>query len=1311
MKLLKANGFMPFLSSTTDPPEKYTKTTEGNTVINSQYIRWNLIDQNLAAALCSTISAAVLPYVIHLESCSAIWSTIEKRLQATNRSKVIQLKSELHNLAMKNQTMTQYLSEVKMIVDQITAAGVTLDTEDILMYTLNGLSPAYQVFKTSIRTNLNPISLDDLYSLLMSEEVNVQREALKQMTITESGTALYSSRGRGRRGRGRTSNPGTRNVSNNTQICQICNKKGHSASTCWHRLNLNYTPQQTTVQENQKAMVASTDQSNPDWYLDSGASSHLTNSIENLNQPQPYSGSDSITIGDGRNISIANSGSGILPTPHSKLKLSQILHIPQISHNLLSVYALTKDNNISISFDGNGYIIKDLKTHKTLLTGPSSNGLYPVAITNHSALTAKQQSAFSWHDRLGHPHQQILMDIANNNKHLNIPLSTIACHDCLVSKSHKLVFHKSVTKSSRPLALLHSDVWGPAPITSREGFKYYVIFIDDFSKFVWLFPMITKSEVPSVFIKFATLIENQLQLKIQCLRTDGGKEFFNQQMSEYLSTHGILHQTSCPYTPEQNGVAERKHRHLIETTRTLLHSAKMPLIFWPEATLTASYLINRLPSRTLNNLSPFQCLYNTRPDYSLMRTFGCQCFPWLPPNQRHKLAPRSVPCVFIGYSSISKGYKCLDPSNYRIYISRHVTFDEKCFPFKNITPITNSTPSQPNVPPGLLIPIATTITTNTPQILQKPTTPTTQSTAQNISTQQSPLSIEQHPDNLKTTHPMVTRLKTGSLKPRQILNLLHANLSAKTDIVDPTTYTEAVKHAVWRKAMAEEFLALQKQGTWELTQAPPNTTILGCKWTFKTKWHSDGTIARYKARLVAQGNHQEYGVNYLDTFSPVAKFPTIRAFLTIAASKNWPIHQLDVANAFLHGDIEEDIYMKQPKGFEDKTNPEMVCHLRKALYGLKQAPRQWFKMFSAHIKKIGFENGKADSSLFILRRDNIELYMVIYVDDILLTGNSSSMIAQTISQMNQKFEMKDLGTVSNFLGIQITRVKGTYFLSQSSYAKSIIHLAGLSTCKPLANPTVVKQTQNQEADPILSDHYTYRRITGALQYLTITRPDISYAVNILCQHMHQPEAEHTQSLKKLLRYIQGTCNYGIPVTPGSLDLHAYSDADWAGDKKTRKSTTGYCTFLGNNILSWSVKKQNTVSRSSTEAEYRALAAATAEVIWIRKLLQDFNVKLKTPTELRCDNMSAIALANNPVFHSKTKHIDIDQHFIRDHIQCGNIKVIPVTTHDQLADIFTKPLATVRFQDLRNKLTIQPDSKLEGEYQQQEEQKEKYREQR
>ncbi|XP_020675535.1 uncharacterized protein LOC110094611, partial [Dendrobium catenatum] len=321
--------------------------------------------------------------------------------------------------------------------------------------------------------------------------------------------------------------------------------------------------------------------------------------------------------------------------------------------------------------------------------------------------------------------------------------------------------------------------------------------------------------------------------------------------------------------------------------------------------------------------------------------------------------------------------------------------------------------------------------------------------------------------------------------------------------------------------------------------------------------------------------------------------------------------------------------MKQPKGFEDHVHPNYVCKLHKALYGLKQAPRQWFKTLCNHLKFLGFKNGTADTSLFVFRQNQVELYMVIYVDDILLTGNDSNMITQVIRQLQQKFAMKDMGLITNFLGIQITKHKDTYFMSQTAYAKTILNNAGLAQCKPTATPTYTKCIAETKTDEITMEAHTYRQITGALQYLTITRPDITYAVNVLCQNMHNPAQEHMHMLKKLLRYIKGTVNFGIPVTSEPLQVYSYSDADWAGDKQTRRSTTGYCTFLGNTILSWCVKKQHTVARSSTEAEYRALAAATAEVIWIRKLLKDFNIELNTPTEIRCDNTSAIALANNP----------------------------------------------------------------------------------
>ncbi|PKU85369.1 Retrovirus-related Pol polyprotein from transposon TNT 1-94 [Dendrobium catenatum] len=497
--------------------------------------------------------------------------------------------------------------------------------------------------------------------------------------------------------------------------------------------------------------------------------------------------------------------------------------------------------------------------------------------------------------------------------------------------------------------------------------------------------------------------------------------------------------------------------------------------------------------------------------------------------------------------------------------------------------------------------------------------------------------------------------------------------------------------------MAHEFLALQKQGTWNLVPPPPNTSILGCKWTYRTKFHSDGSIARFKARLVALGNRQEHGIDYDETFSPVVKLPTIRILITVALHHGWSIQQLDVENAFLHGTLTETVYMTQPKGFEDASNPNHVCRLHKAIYGLKQAPRQWYNTFSNHLTSLGFSHSKSDPSLLIRKRTNSLIFLLIYVDDILLTGNNSQDINNLLHQLKSTFAIKHLGTAHSFLGIKITSQNpNQLFLSQPQYAKHILQLAQMSECNALANPSCTKLPQLVPPDPILSDPSLYRQITGSLQYLTITRPDLAYSVNVLSQHMQNPQPPHTYLLKRLLWYIRGTLHYGIPITKSALTLTSYSDADWAGDPVSRKSTSGFCSFLGTTLISWSVKKQHTVARSSTESEYRALAAATADILWLRRVLDDFGINTNTPTDLHCDNTSAIAIANNPVFHARTKHIEIDQRFIRDHIHNNNIRLLPISTIDQTADILTKPLTTPRFQLLRNKLTVIEDPSACGE---------------
>ncbi|XP_020703654.1 uncharacterized protein LOC110114936 [Dendrobium catenatum] len=324
-----------------------------------------------------------------------------------------------------------------------------------------------------------------------------------------------------------------------------------------------------------------------------------------------------------------------------------------------------------------------------------------------------------------------------------------------------------------------------------------------------------------------------------------------------------------------------------------------------------------------------------------------------------------------------------------------------------------------------------------------------------------------------------------------------------------------------------------------------------------------------------------------------------------------------------------------------------------------------------------------------MNHHHIQIYLLVYVDDILITDNDSKAISELIHKLQSKFTMKNLDPASHFLGIKIDSSTNKYFLSQSLYAQSILQLVDLNNCNSLTNQSATKMPLQVSGVTASFDPNTYIHIVGFLQYLTLARPDIAYAVNALSQHMHDPTNIHTSMLKRLLRYIKGTTKFRLPITRSNLLLRTFSDIDWAADPITRKSKSGYYTFLGYTLVSWTIKKQTTVSRSSTESEYRALASATADTIWIKRLLSGFRILYTAPVDLFCDNTSAIALANNPVFHARTKHIEIDQRFIRDHIHNNNIRLLPISTTDQISDILTKPLATPRFKFLRSKLTIEP----------------------
>ncbi|GJS26288.1 ribonuclease H-like domain-containing protein [Tanacetum coccineum] len=440
---------------------------------------------------------------------------------------------------------------------------------------------------------------------------------------------------------------------------------------------------------------------------------------------------------------------------------------------------------------------------------------------------------------------------------------------------------------------------------------------------------------------------------------------------------------------------------------------------------------------------------------------------------------------------------------------------------------------------------------------------------------------------------MVTRFRIRTNRPTECPNLHVSSVSPL-----PKSYRNAFSDPNWQNAMRDEYHALIKNQTWTLVPRPPDTNTVRCMWLFRYKYLTDGIVSRFKARLVANGSTQLEGVDVDETFSLVVKPGTIRTDLNLAASRHWPIHQLDVKNVFLHGDLSETVYMHQPPGFRDSVHPDYVCLLQ--------------------------------------RKGTDTAYLLLYVDDIVLIASSESLLQQIIRSLHQEFARTYLGSLNYFL--------------------------------------------------------------GSLQYLTFTRLDISYTVYKVCLYMPDPREPHFSALKRILHYVRGTLDYGLQLLSSSTtDLVAYFDADWAGCPTTRRLTSRYCVFLGNNLLSWSSKRKPTLSRSSAEAEYRGVANAVAETCSLRNLLHELHTLLSSATLVYCDNVSAVYLSSNPVQHQGTKHIEIDIYFVHDLVTVGQVRVLHVPSRYHYADIFTKGLPSPLFEEFRSSLSIRcPPAPTAGE---------------
>ncbi|KAJ9546873.1 hypothetical protein OSB04_019416 [Centaurea solstitialis] len=1064
-------------------------------------------------------------------------------------------------------------------------------------------------------------------------------------------------------------------------VCFHCKEVGHWRRTCPKYLEELKKLKANGASTSGTYMIElhSTSASNS-WVLDTGCGTHICTNVQGLKRSRKVRrGELDLIMGNKQIASVDMIGNYELSFSSGlSVVLIDCCYSAEMARNIISFYALYKDG-FDFGFDNGSILV--YKNNVLYFKANPCHGIYETSITdrdNRSSIYNVESTqskngldkSYLWHCRLGHISKKRITKLQSDGILESFDhTSNDECESCLLGKMTKAPFTGTCERGKDLLDIVHTDVCGPFKSATRHGERYFVTFTDDFSRYGYVYLIKHKSETIEVFRTFQNEVENQLNRKIKTLRSDRGGEYLSQEFRDHLRSCGIIAQLTPPRTPQHNGVAERRNRTLLDMVRSMMIRTALPISFWGYALETAARVLNLVPTKKVSK-TPSEIWSGEVPSLEYLKVWGCEAY--VRREAQDKLEPRSERCYFVGYPTNSFGYLFYKPSENKVFVARMAWFLEKELISKetsgsqiDLEEIQESTSMETDVG-----------TSSQQQVVEPIVVEPQQRVTEESDIQPPPL---RRSDRVRHA-------------PERYNLLISDGDDTQVDLDEPTSYQEAMagpEAAKWKEAMESEMQSMYDNQVWDLVDHIPSLKIVGHKWVFKKKTNMDGKVHTYKARLVAKGYTQTHGVDYDETFSPVAMLKSIRILIAIAAFHDYEIWQMDVKTAFLNGKLSEDVYMTQPEGFVQSEHPNRVCKLQKSIYGLKQASRSWNICFDEKVKEFGFLRSEDEPCVYVRTSGSIVVFLVLYVDDILLMGNDIPTLQSVKTWLGKCFSMKDMGDAAYILGIKIYRDRSRRLigLSQSTYIDKVLKKFNMQDSKkgfiPMQHGLALSKAQCPSSNSELErmSRIPYASAIGSIMYAMIcTRPDVSCALSMTSRYQANPGNDHWTAVKNILKYLRRTKEMFL-VYGGAeeLSVKGYTDASFQTDRDDSCSQSGFVFLLNGGAISWRSSKQSTVADSTTEAEYIAVNEAAKEAVWMKKFIGDLGVvpSIQDPIEIFCDNEGAVILAKEPRSHKRTRHILRKFHYVRKVVEDRDIIMSRVGTDENLADPFTKPLSQTK----------------------------------